>query len=175
MNKAVFYTFWVTIIASLVFVGCPSSETPSDETVTVSKKAQYIPKIDRVAIPGQPYAYASVFYSAPVYALESGKGKPDYQLRDPLQKGFGPRLFPAHQADLKVALWHQVLPSNRSPLDFMVEETFVFYDESDEVIDFFHVDYRSRMVWVEADVYVWLDYPSTSRLKRIHKELNALE
>jgi|GEM_PF-4977865 len=162
-------------MGTLMAAGLASLYNPFEEAPAyVPDDGLYVPSNERVGVPGVPYAYASVFYSAPIYVSEVGDEDPDYRLRDPLNEGYGLRLYPAHLADMKVALWHQLaIPGRVINSSFQVEETFVFYDDSDKVVGWFHADYLNKLVWSEVSGFVRLDFQACWRLRQINRELKA--
>lgn len=177
MNKRATYLLSLLILQISLLSSCDSFQKRKIE------EPDYVDQGARVRIPGTSYdrvilfsgKYSRYLKGTPL-VQELPKEKeidhdiPWYSL---IQDSFShsDTLYPAHHADLNVALWHQVNPPSKLIKSRRI--TFVYQNEGKDVGGI-HVDFESKRVWTPEGMEVFLSKNATDRIEAIYDELRDL-
>ncbi len=157
--------FWIT------FASCEAG--PQVE----SKEEILLPQNERIQIPGvrydEVYLYSQSLLSEEGTVFDQfGTGFDEKWEKSSLEYiEAGTRLYPAHHADLNVALWYQIQGDATTSNTFAPFLTFVYYHQGDRVGGII-VDIYERIVWPQGRQPVYLSTQGMNRIRGIMHELN---
>ncbi len=160
-------------LVSLLLLGSISCEigTPQDRGGEV-----FEPNERRISIPGHRYDKVIMYEhdillaSPRSFSLREELDEYTWDLFSQEHRQPGIRLFPAHHADLNVALWHQTQVPDSAMVSFIPQITFVYYDHNHEVSGVL-IDHNNKMAWARSNKIISLSSTAVNRIMVICKEL----